>query len=65
MKRKFDDGIWLGNYCPFCGKYHKVYVSEMDYINYLNGEYIQNAFPYLTANEREIILTGICSKCWR
>jgi len=64
MKRNFDNGIFLSRKCPFCGQYHDVLVDEIDYIAYLSGELIQNAFPYLTADEREIIQTGICSKCW-
>lgn len=31
---------------------------------WVNGECIQNAFPYLTAEEREIMLTGMDNECW-
>lgn len=50
--------------CPFCGNLNVVTVNEDDFWNWQNGTLIQDAFPYLTADEREIIKTGICPKCW-
>ena len=47
--------------CPFTGE-HKmmvIYFDPADYEAWENGELIQNAFPYLTADEREFIKTGI------
>jgi len=34
------------------------------YIRWQNGELIQNAFPMLSADEREFILTGITPDQW-
>lgn len=31
---------------------------------WVNGELIQNAMPYLTADQREILKTGIDGKSW-
>ena len=56
--------VWLGRECPICGEYHEVLINEEDYYAYLDGELVQVAFPYLTADEREIIVTGICKDCW-
>ena len=50
--------------CPFCGKAHDVEVNEIDYLNWQDGELIQNAMPYLSAQEREYLITGICADCW-
>ena len=50
--------------CPFCGRLNVVTVNEDDYRNWQNGTLIQDAFPYLTADEREAIKTGICADCW-
>lgn len=50
--------------CPFCGKENEIEVNSFDYLAWEAGELIQNAFPYLTAEEREMINTGICDKCW-
>jgi len=50
--------------CPFCGRAHEVEVNEMDYLDWQDGELAQNAFPYLSADEREMLITGICPSCW-
>jgi hypothetical protein len=51
--------------CPFCGKAHEVLVNEEDYLDWEDGELAQNAFPYLSADEREMLISGICPSCWR
>ena len=50
--------------CPFCGHANEVEVNEMDYLDWQDGELAQNAFPYLSADEREMLISGICPKCW-
>lgn len=60
----FNNTIYVGRECPFCGKYHEVMVNETDFIAWQDGELVQNALPYLSANEREILVSGICPKCW-
>ena len=50
--------------CPFCGHFHEVEVNDMDYLDWKDGELIQNAFPYLSASERELLVSGICPTCW-
>jgi len=49
--------------CPFCGKLFSVAVREEDYTRYQNGALVQNAFPYLTATEREALVSGMCPDC--
>ena len=57
--------ITLETVCPFCGQVTKVLVYEDDYYAWRFGDkLIQDAFPYLTANEREMVKTGICGACW-
>lgn len=57
--------ITVSTVCPFCGKEHEVEINEIDYYAYINGEaLIQDAFPYLSADEREMLKTGICGTCW-
>lgn len=50
--------------CPCCGKTHSVKVKENDYVNYKNGFLVQRAFPYLSSEDREILVSGICGSCW-
>lgn len=49
--------------CPFCGGEHSVQVDCEDYLSYQCGELAQSAFPYLTATEREQIISGMCPHC--
>ena len=40
-------------------------VTHLDDANrWINGELIQNAFPYLNADQREILKTGIDAQAW-
>lgn len=50
--------------CPFCGKVHEVEVNEMDYLDWQDGALIQDVMPYLSANERELLISGIDDDCW-
>ena len=50
--------------CPFCGHANEVAVNEADYWDWQDGELVQNAFPYLSADEREMLISGICPTCW-
>lgn len=50
--------------CPFCGKSNDVLVNENDYYDWKNGKLAQDAFPYLSADEREMLISGICPDCW-
>lgn len=50
--------------CPFCGEEHCVTVVEKDYYDYARGVALaQEAFPYLSATEREQIISFICPDC--
>ena len=51
--------------CPFCGQIHIVTVEEMDYRFWEAADVpAQKAFPYLSADEREMLISGICPTCW-
>ena len=51
--------------CPICHHTNEVMVNEEDYFAWaFDGELVQNAFPYLSADEREMLVSGICPKCW-
>ena len=49
--------------CPFCGAEHSVMVEMEDYLAWQDGELAQNAFPYLSATEREQLISHICPAC--
>lgn len=50
--------------CPLCGKANFVEVNEEDYWDWDDGVKVAVAFPYLSANEREMLISGICPDCW-
>jgi len=39
-------------------------VKAIDYEAYENGELIQNCFPYLSMEQREIIISGLTDEMW-
>lgn len=61
-----DDGtITVSKRCPFCREPAPVTgISQVDFAKYMNGELLQDAFLTLSAAQREMIHTGIHSKCW-
>lgn len=51
--------------CPRCGDTQHVWVAPEDYIAWKEGEVlIQETMPYLTADERESLVSGSCARCW-
>lgn len=61
----FEHPVTIICTCPRCHKVHEVVVDFEDYTNYQMGDAkIQDAFPYLSANEREYLLSGFCEDCW-
>lgn len=51
--------------CPSCGAEWQIEVEEKDYLDFTeNGKLAQHAFPYLSAEDRELIISGICNNCW-
>ena len=45
-------------------EYHYFIVNEDDYYDYRDGKLIQEAFPYLSIDEREIIISGMTPDMW-
>lgn len=54
----------ISNSCLVCQEDNEIYLFEKDYKSWLNGDYIQSAFPYLSSQQRELIKTGIHPDCW-
>lgn len=49
--------------CPFCGTVSEITVSKDSFMTWQMGEMIQMAMPELGADEREILVSGLCLKC--
>lgn len=50
--------------CPRCGKGSYVAVSTEAYEAWQGGMYIQDAFPDMSADVREMLVSGIDPECW-
>jgi len=50
--------------CPKCGKLQVIEVEGSQYNDWMAGKNIQIAFPNLTPDQREILMSGICPECW-
>ncbi|WP_110933782.1 hypothetical protein [Paenibacillus bouchesdurhonensis] len=50
--------------CSICAMTQVVTVRRSDLQQYNEGAHAQHAFPYLSADERELIISGVCGKCF-
>lgn len=50
--------------CPECGRQDEYEVTEDQLNAYLNGAFVQVAFPNFTADQREQLITGLDKECW-
>jgi len=50
--------------CPFCKKEHVMVVSTLNWVQRLQGALVQEAFPEMSAEDRERVVSGTCPKCW-
>ena len=50
--------------CPFCLTISYVTVPVDGYEAWVAGTLIQNALPTLSADNRELLMTGICGDCF-
>lgn len=50
--------------CEECGEVFDIAVDFEDLLRWKAGELVQNAFPYLTPSERELLISQTCGDCW-
>jgi hypothetical protein len=60
----FNDPINVAIQCKICKEDQVIRISEADLKKWQDGELVQNAFPYLSADQRELFITGFCGKCY-
>jgi len=57
--------------CVTCGAWIAVCLDEEDLARHREGVLAQDAFvdrdgaPYLSAGERELLISGLCNTCWQ
>lgn len=51
--------------CRHCRESYIVPISEQEYLNWIKkGAFIQDEFPELDPNERELLISQTCDNCW-
>ena len=50
--------------CRRCGTSHSLLVNINDVVAWKSGKYIQDAMPYLSADERELLISLTCGACF-
>ena len=50
--------------CIQCHQPQHIEARTADLDAWIGGELIQVAMPYLTADEREILISGVCGTCF-
>lgn len=50
--------------CRICNKYELWVLDSVDVQRWQNGELIQDVFPKMSIDEREILITGTHGACW-
>lgn len=51
--------------CAVCKEKSFIPVERERYERWMGGAYIQHAFANLTADEREVLITGTHPACWK
>lgn len=62
--RLHEDTMEVLATCRFCGTTHTLTVDINDYFNWQESTRIQDAMPYLTPAERELLISQTCQTCW-
>src|SRR5690554_1794833 len=59
-----DGGTTVEIECFCCKKGFRLEVGTQDYQEWENGKYAQEAFRYLTAPQRELLISQTCEECF-
>ena len=62
--RYHGDGLAVTVKCIMTGKESIVMCGRQDFHRWTTGVTAQEAFPYLTADQRELLITGTSSEGW-
>jgi len=50
--------------CQTCKVTYTFNIGREDYTSWLDGTYAQDAFPYLTDDQRELMISQTCGTCF-
>ena len=50
--------------CKTCGTGVEIECDPNDWVAWYEGKLIQDAMPYLTVDQREVLISGMCGVCF-
>ena len=50
--------------CSHCGQGKPMSINAGDYLRWQGGELVQIAMPYLSKQDRELLVSRTCGECW-
>jgi len=50
--------------CRMCGETTEIHLNKKDFDMWKKGKPIQDALHYLSADQRELLLSGTCGTCF-
>jgi len=59
-----ENPVTLKVKCQYCNIEHEVTVDQDDLNEYFEGGLAQRCFPYLNGDQRELLISRTCGKCW-
>lgn len=54
----------VGVHCTHCGKVVEVPITEEELLSWDGHNHIQEQFPQVAPELREMLISGICPECW-
>jgi hypothetical protein len=59
-----DDVSIVDAQCVTCTNIYRFTIGEKELAAWIDGAHIQNAIPYLSPDERELFISGLCGPCF-
>lgn len=60
-----QNDLILHKYCKSCAGHFVLFVNRKDYLDWIIGKgFIQDLMPYLSASERELLISSTCGPCF-
>lgn len=50
--------------CISCGKVKQFTIAYEDFLRWEAGELLQNVFPKVSVDDRELLISGMCGPCF-
>jgi hypothetical protein len=59
-----DEVTFVTKPCPVCAQTSRIKLSFADLERWFEGEHVQNVWPYMDADRRELLISGTHPPCW-